>query len=298
MRCWPLLLSLFACSGPAVETRPMAAATPQPTPAPAPLRVVTFNIRYGTALDGANHWRHRRELCATCIRRLDPDLLGVQEALAFQNEYLASQCPGYTVLGVGRDDGMAAGEFSSLFVRTARFHVEASGTFWYGDTPDRPGRPHLDAALPRIATWARLRDHQAGDRPLLVVNTHFDHRGAKARTAAAQQLRTFAAQQAAGAAVVVLGDFNTPPDSEPHQQLTANAADGFVLVDALRTVLGQAEADAGTFHAFGKQREGQRIDWILHSSALSATAAGIDRTRAGALYPSDHDAVFATLRWR
>lgn len=298
MRCWPLLVSLFACSGPAVETLPMAAAAPQPATASAPLRVVTFNIRYGTASDGANHWRHRRELCASTIRAIDPDLLGLQEALAFQNQYLAEHCPGYTVLGVGRDDGRDGGEFSSLFVRTARFHVEASGTFWYGDTPDQPGRPHLDAALPRIATWARLLDHQAGDRSLLVVNTHFDHRGTKARTAAAQQLRTFAAQHAAGAAVVVLGDFNAPPDSEPYQQLTAHAGDAFVLVDALRAVLGQPAADAGTFHAFGKQREGRRIDWILHSSALSATAAGIDRTRDGALYPSDHDAVFATLRWQ
>src|SRR3546814_18448319 len=62
-----------------------------------------------------------------------------------------------------------------------------SGTFWLSPTPDVPSKG-WDAALPRIATWARLRDRTA-DRDLLVVNTPFDHVGEVAREESARQLR-------------------------------------------------------------------------------------------------------------
>lgn len=290
MRLLLLLLCSVACSGPA--------AAPPPAAAPAAtLAVMTFNIRYGTAADGANAWPLRREACAARIRAAAPDVLGVQEALAFQNDWLVAQCPGYTTIGVGRDDGAAAGEFSTLFVRTARFRVLASGTFWYGDTPDVPGSKHADAALPRIATWARLQDHAAGDRLLLVVNTHFDHRGERARAAAAAQLRAFVAQHAQGAAAVVLGDFNAAPGSEPHRVLTGSGGDGVALFDSFRAATGKPTGDEGTFHGFRDRSDGRRIDWILHTAPLAATSAAIDRTRDGGRFPSDHDPVVVTLTW-
>lgn len=294
MRCiWPLLLA--ACSG--TLAPPPSSSPPSDPQGPPALRVMTFNIRYGTAADGANAWPHRRELCASRIRAADPDVLGVQEALAIQNEYLLASCPGYEALGVGRDDGVAKGEFSTLFVRRARFRVLASGTFWYGDTPDVVGTKSLDAALPRIATWARLVDRRAGERPLLVVNTHFDHRGERARAAAAVQLRAFLARHAEGAAVVVLGDFNTTPGSEPHRVLLGSGDDGVALYDSLRAALGKPVGDEGTFHGFAPRSDGRRIDWILHTAPLGAIAATIDRTRDGARFPSDHDPVVVTLRW-
>ncbi|MEX0714077.1 MAG: hypothetical protein WD278_17190, partial [Pirellulales bacterium] len=48
---------------------------------PLELRVMSFNIRYGTAADGANHWDERKGLLVDTIRRFDPDLLGTQETL-------------------------------------------------------------------------------------------------------------------------------------------------------------------------------------------------------------------------
>ena len=55
------------------------------------LRVMSFNIRYGTARDGANHWDQRREIVAETIRLARPHVLGLQEALAFQVEYLRAE---------------------------------------------------------------------------------------------------------------------------------------------------------------------------------------------------------------
>ena len=58
------------------------------------LRLMTFNIRYGTAGDGPNGWSNRRTLVADIIRRSAPDVLAIQEGLAFQLEELGD------VLGV------------------------------------------------------------------------------------------------------------------------------------------------------------------------------------------------------
>src|SRR5688572_3528346 len=59
------------------------------------VRVMSFNIRYGTADDGENHWDQRREFLIETIREFDPDLLGTQETLGFQKEYIAEQLPEY-----------------------------------------------------------------------------------------------------------------------------------------------------------------------------------------------------------
>ncbi|MCG2786090.1 MAG: endonuclease/exonuclease/phosphatase family protein [Anaerolineae bacterium] len=46
------------------------------------LKVMTFNIRYGTATDGDNPWTRRKNLVIERIRSFDPDLLGLQECRA------------------------------------------------------------------------------------------------------------------------------------------------------------------------------------------------------------------------
>ena len=72
------------------------------------IRVMSFNIRYGTANDGINRWDLRKEFLVETIRNFDPDMLGTQETLASQRDYLAQALDGYGVVAAGRDDGRAA----------------------------------------------------------------------------------------------------------------------------------------------------------------------------------------------
>ena len=44
------------------------------------MKVMTFNIRYGTAADGENSWEYRKHLLIDCLKKYEPDILGVQEA--------------------------------------------------------------------------------------------------------------------------------------------------------------------------------------------------------------------------
>ena len=78
------------------------------------VRVMSFNIRYGTAKDGENHWDRRKEFLVQTITAFDPDLLGTQETLGFQRDYLAEKLSAYEVLGVGRIDGRDEGEMMAL----------------------------------------------------------------------------------------------------------------------------------------------------------------------------------------
>src|SRR4051794_30838282 len=102
---------------------------------PGDLRVMSFNVRYGTADDGENDWQHRRSLFLRTIDAFGADLLGTQELLAFQADELRDHLSGYGFAGVGRDDGKRKGEFSALFFRADRFELLDSGNFWLSEHP-------------------------------------------------------------------------------------------------------------------------------------------------------------------
>ncbi len=261
----------------------------------APLRVMSFNIRYGTAGDGENRWENRRDFLVETIRRFDPDLLGTQETLAFQADFLGTQLPGYTRVGAGRDDGKDKGEQVTIFFRTARFEKIAAGHFWLSETPERPGSRSWDAAITRMVTWAKLRDRQC-DRAFLWLNTHFDHQGAQARAESAKLIRRWLAEHHSRLPVVITGDFNCTEDSPPHRLLLGAADDALKLTDAYRHAHLARQPDEATFHAFTGKRDGSRIDWILCSPDFTPVEAAIDRSSRNGRYPSDHFPVTAVLR--
>lgn len=260
------------------------------------LRVMTFNIRYATAPDGDNGWDHRKDLLLGVIRRFDPDLLGTQETLASQADFLAERLSDYTLVGVGRDDGRRRGEFSALLFKKARFQVIDSGTFWLSKTPDRPGSKSWDSSLPRIATWVKLHDSAAGGRAICYLNTHWDHRGNQARVESARLIRRWIAEHAENNPTIVTGDFNVSEDHEGYRTLVSDQGDGPRLRDAYRQVHSAHDPEEATFHGFSGKRHGKRIDFILASPDYVATEATIDTTSPDGRYPSDHFPVTAVLR--
>lgn len=268
----------------------LAACAAPPVAMPSePFAVVTCNVRYGTAADGADAWPDRRDLLAERLLAQQPAILGVQEALAFQVGFLQQHLPEHVRIGVGRDGG-DRGEFSALFVDRRRFEVMDSGTFWLSPTPDKVGSVGWDAALTRICTWALLRDRRDG-RMLRVFNTHLDHRGREARRRAAEMIgeRVAAAQEPC----LVLGDFNAGEASSPLQALRAAG-----LRDTFRDVHPEAQA-VGTFHGFRGGDRGDKIDYVLASAGVVTDAAAILNEPGGnGRFVSDHHPVMASVRLR
>ena len=258
-----------------------------------PIRVMSFNIRYGTASDGENHWDQRHELVAQTIRNFNPDLLGTQECLAFQADFLKEHFPGYDFHGVGRDDGSSTGEMTAIFYRTDRFERLDAGHFWLSETPEVPGSVSWDSALTRMCSWVKLRDRGHGGGELFFFNTHFDHRGVIMRRESARLLSKMIPAIAGDSPVILTGDFNAPAQSgldEPYTLLTKN------LADTYRTINPRPGPEEGTFGAFSGLTNGPRIDWILVTRHVRTIKAGIDRSQREGRYPSDHFPITAIVK--
>jgi endonuclease/exonuclease/phosphatase family metal-dependent hydrolase len=245
-----------------------------------PLVVATFNIRNGRAFDGRNSWWFRRASTRAMVRTLDADVLGLQEAYAFQVRYLSAGLCGYQMVGEGRGGG-DKGEHCVLASRHARAALRSHETRWFGDEPARPSRL-VGARFERIATVASYIDVLAG-RPFTVINTHLDERLGHLRAASAKQLVGWLPRNEPS---MVMGDLNTADDP---------AVIGPLVRHGLRSVL--ASSAPGTNHDFRGNVAGARLDHIMVSAHFEIADAQVVTNYTGRL-PSDHWPVRAELRWR
>lgn len=265
------------------------------------VRVMTFNIRFGTANDGENHWEKRKEFLVDTIRVFNPDLLGTQETLAFQRDFLVEQLSGREQFSIGRDDGSEKGEMAAILFRRNRFEKLDGGHFWLSETLDKPGSKSWDSSLPRIVTWLKLRDRRNPEAPPIVhFNTHFDHIGKEARHNSARLVRKRIGALDPGTPVILTGDFNCDEGSDPYRELFAvKERQPAKLLDAYRAAHNVREVNEGTFSGFrAKSRSGARIDWIGCSPEWEVLSSEINRTERDGRTPSDHVPVTAVLRLR
>lgn len=274
---------------------------------------MSFNIRYGTANDGANHWDKRKEFLLDTIRAYDPDLLGTQETLGFQKDFLAENLSGYASLGVGREDGKQQGEMTALFYKTDRFEKMAEGHFWLSETPELAGSKSWDSSLPRMVSYVSLKDKRHPNSPaFLFLNTHFDHRGVQARLESAKLIAAKANEIANGQPAILTGDFNTAEGSEPYRVLfdrvlfatvaseaeTSSPASKSTWLDTYRMAHPEKSRNEGTFSNFKvDSQQGPRIDWIGCTQNWKVINASIDRTARDGSTPSDHFPITAELGW-
>lgn len=256
-----------------------------------PVKIVSYNIRYGTADDGPDRWERRRGAVIELLRGQRPDVIGLQEALRFQIDEIREAMPGMAEVGGGRDDGRAGGEHSQILFDAGRFVLAEGGTFWLSETPRTPGSRSWGSAFPRICVWARLVDRATG-AGLYVYNTHWDHVSQEARERSAAAIAAHAAARGVGAdPVVILGDLNA---GEENPAVAALREAGYR--DAFRVL--HPEAAGGSFNAFRVGHEGgEKIDYVFVSPGLEVLSAEIlrDRTPEGR-WPSDHFPVTAAVR--
>jgi endonuclease/exonuclease/phosphatase family metal-dependent hydrolase len=257
-----------------------------------PIRAMTFNVRYDTAVDGDLVWQNRRELVAGVVRYHAPDLVGLQEPLAHQFEYLREQLPAYDWYGVGRVDGDDAGEFNPVGVRADRFDIRDTGTRWLSPDPDTPGSEDPDADCPRLVSWVAAVD-RASERRLYHFNTHLDHVGAAARRRGASHVRQCVADIADGAPAVVTGDLNATPDSAPLARFGDPDGPGRPFRDA-HAVADYHHGPTYTFRQFEGEPD-RRIDYVLVGDEWTVTQHAVLTDRGNDLVPSDHRPVVAVL---
>lgn len=263
------------------------------------LRVMSFNIW----CDHPRHpaWTLRLPPAVSLLRYHRPDVIGGQEFRLNQIRDIERELPEYHWVGVGRDDGKEAGEFSPIFYRHERFQPAESGTFWLSAAPENPGKG-WDAMCPRVVTWARLLDRESGCG-YTHFNTHFDHFGRRARREGARLLLRRIAALSDGKTVVVTGDLNCLEGSAAYTTLTGPVPPGdrpAVLRDTLRCCHFPPLGPRKTWGGFlpGKLG-GARLDYIFAGEEVDVWQHAVltDHGHDGR-YPSDHRPVVAELEIR
>jgi endonuclease/exonuclease/phosphatase family metal-dependent hydrolase len=256
-----------------------------------PVKVMTFNIRTAMGRDGDNVWANRKGMVAETIRRYAPDVMGLQEALEEQIEYLDEALPEYRWLGVDRglNGGTGLSEATPIFYRFDELSPIESGTFWLSGTPDEPSPGRRGA---RIVTWARFY-HLATGRQLYVFNTHLTLRQGRQQVESAEQITSRVASLPPGTPVIVIGDFNATAGASE----TWDAATSGSLRDAW-LIANQRHGPAVTYNGFAPPDEGanDRVDWILVGGPIEAPYVETVLYHEGSHYPSDHFPVFAELQ--
>lgn len=255
------------------------------------LVVATYNIRFYTEKDGENAWPKRKERLVKELMSHQPAIIGMQEVLHSQLIDLQQLLPTrFAYVGVGRSDGETQGEYAPIWFDTTQFELENKGHFWLNEEPGM-AVPGWDAHLPRICTWARLRDRKLG-KSLLVMNTHFDHAGSLSRTYSADLIVQVASQLRQGIPVIFMGDLNCTPTEYPHQIFSSAG-----WLDARNTALSLA-GPVGTFPDFDGKRPEKRIDYVYFQgleTPLSYLVDGPPNRKPA--FASDHLPVIVRFKW-
>lgn len=248
------------------------------------LKVMSYNIRLGSADDGTNSWALRYSATGEMLDDQKPDVFGVQEALEYQVRYIEEMC-GYESVGVGRDNGKKEGEFMSIFWNKKAVSMLKWGTFWLSETPDKPSLG-WDAECRRTATWALMKDKRTGNR-FYFVNTHLDHKGEEAQKNGLRLIMEKIADiNPDGYPMILTGDFNMEPDN-------ANLSELDSMMQSARKIAQKTDSH-DTFNKWGRGKG--IIDYIYVSGFSSCPEyQTVTKRYADRKFISDHYPICARL---
>tara|TARA_X000001036_G_scaffold222805_1_gene208539 strand:- start:193 stop:1041 length:849 start_codon:yes stop_codon:yes gene_type:complete len=219
--------------------------------------IVTYNIKYDDRSGQQNSWIMRKEGMIELINSISPDILGIQEGLLHQVDYLDTNLDNFRYVGVGRDDGYKKGEFCAIFFNKNKYRLINSSTFWLSENPNKVSKG-WDAALERICTYTQLETIN-GKNKIWIFNTHFDHVGKRAREQSAKLLiRKIRKINTDREPTLLMGDFNALADTKVIEILNRE------FKDAMEISAKGHKGPLGTFNNFSpKQEITKRIDYIF-----------------------------------
>lgn len=249
------------------------------------VNIMTYNIRLDTETDGINMWDNRKEGIVSLIKEEDVDILGIQEALPDQIDYLSNQLKDYNYIGEGRNGGNS-GEYSAIYFKSERISLKEEETFWLSETPRVPSIG-WDAAIKRIVTLGVFYIKNS-KKELIVYNTHFDHIGKVAREKSAIMiLNHITKNNYLDKSLIVMGDLNANSDDLPIKVLSEKLEDSFKMIPLKDSI--------GTFNGFDiNSKLSDRIDYVFTKNIKIIDYRHIDKKLPNGLWPSDHLPILVT----
>lgn len=247
-------------------------------------RIMSFTIATYNVWVGSRNDPERLALLGKITNRIQPDILGVQEATNSHLGSLLAALPSrYKRIGEGREGGRN-GEYSAILLNTKRFELLGSGTKWLSDTPDKPSKLEKSYCL-RIFTWTKIRDRQTG-RVHCHINTHLDHGLEEIRVAQARMLLDFT--KTIDVPVSITGDFNVyEKEGASYQTMIDGGFDDAKFLSPVRSPI------ETTWQNFGRTDDFPGvIDYcFLEHGAFKVNSYTIHHSKIGDFYASDHNPV-------
>lgn len=260
------------------------------------LKMMTYNLKFASP-DYKPSWEVRREMQVEMIRKYNPDIIGTQEGLKEQIDYLADHLAEYVVIGEGRKGG-DDDEHMAIFIKKDKFRLREVQSFQLSETPEIIGSgPEVN---PRMVTWMRLafinrpenneespypqdyRGHWENTKEFYVFNTHyFNGRiDSLARLNASKLiLKRVSTLNRFGSwiperPVFLMGDFNCRPGSAPYKVLVGD----------------KNLTNTGLFK--NSFEDPAKIDWILYKGAVKVLKYEDVDFNVNGIYPSDHKPIY------
>lgn len=252
------------------------------------LCLISCNIRFDNAHDGANAWPFRRANLSSLLLSHTPHLIGTQEGRYGQLKDFESFLKDFEIIDHHRS-WIKERMYPSFFVKKNHFEIIKSGDLWLSETPEVAGSISFESTFPRLMTWAILQPKNS-NLTFLVVNTHLDHVKVQTRT---QQIKVFIQEikrLKQGMPIIILGDFNDAPEGEVRHILNQEISG---LQDAWKLFNATEET---SHHAFnGECQNGSRIDWILVDQKIKVESCILEKKNFEGKYPTDHFPVICNI---
>ncbi len=264
------------------------------------ITMMTYNLKFADP-GFKPAWSVRRDWQVDLINKYNPDIIGTQEGLKEQVDFLMDHLTQYVVIGEGRKGG-DDDEHSAIFFKRDRFRLREMGTFQLSETPQVPGSG--PAVNPRIVTWARLavinrpadgktspypvdyRGHWENTQEFYVFNTHFfsgtEYPLAKLNSAKLIMERIHSLDRfgewTKERPVFLMGDFNSKPGGIVYKTFVGdeNSDNPLLLKDSIKGGLG--------------------IDWMLYKGNIKVLSYKKVDYNVNGVYPSDHKPILVEFR--
>ncbi|WP_343318230.1 endonuclease/exonuclease/phosphatase family protein [Arthrobacter sp. TMP15] len=230
----------------------------------------------------ADRWDRRAPALKALLSAERPTLLGVQEALADQAQFIGDSLgANYAWVGRGRNaDGR--GEGCPIYFDTQRLDLIDWIQTALSDRPTRPGSVSWGNVIPRILVSAAFVD-RASARRFMVLNTHLDHLSGHSRLRSVQAIRRIIADSELPA--VLTGDMNAPAGSS----VLCDLFQDDLVVETWVNAHSRETEEWGTFANYKAPRSGgKRIDWIFASPVFRVERVAINTQQYRGAWASDH----------
>ena len=240
------------------------------------MKIVTYNLRCIYRKDGVNSFVHRAGMILDTITENAPDIICFQEAteknIAFLRRYLS---PVYTVLLTQREEGLS-GEGLAVAYRQDKCSLYGLEVFWLSPTPQITASKFPGQSMhSRICQKLLFKNEETGN-VFKIYNIHLEERSEDVRV---QQMELILSHHAAeNVPTILLGDLNASPTGKVYAQCKERG-----LVDL-------TDGIPVSFHRFGTQNPGWKIDYILTDPTTAARSCSVrvwDQCING-IYLSDH----------